>query len=267
DQVAAAMAVLVDHGALAKLRQQERAIDVDVVLEVAPDLAGAVRDAVRVGRRTAVEQQARAFERPAGHDHSLGENLAVLARRLVHVGDAAGAARLTVDEHVARHRAGQQREAASRLRLRQQVVDRGELRVGLAAVAAAAAEVALLLAPVGDRQIRRALRNIGNAELAASADDGPVAAAEGRRRKELAVRRVLDAVLVAANADLFLDFVVVRLEVPVGDRPVDAVAVAAAALEVPLVQAPRYAAPEERPASDGAGADPPEELVLLPGVG
>ncbi len=95
--------------------------------------------------------------------------------------------------------------------------------------------------------------------------------AEGRRRLEHAVRgtrRVLEAVVVAVDADEHLDLVVVRRDLLVGERPVETEAVAALRLEIVRAVAQRDAAPVVGAAAEHARA-PPFELFgrVVRGVG
>ena len=109
-------------------------------------------------------------------------------------------------------------------------------------------------------------RDDGNSELLRVLADQQLAGARLRRRQQHAgrgVRRVLHAVVVAVHADQHFDFVVVRRNVFVVDRPVDPEPVARVRLEIVRTVAQRDAAPVVGAAAEHARAPPPEALVLV----
>ena len=90
----------------------------------------------------------------------------------------------------------------------------------------------------------------------------PFAAAERGRRQMIAAagQRIL-IVIAAADADQLIDFVVVRRDVLVADRPRDLPAVALRAREIEIGVAQRNAAPDIRLAAAAPHARQVERLV------
>ena len=82
--------------------------------------------------------------------------------------------------------------------------------------------------------------------------------ARRRRRLENAVRRAGDALLRAGDADEGLDFVVIRSDVVVRDRPVDAQAVAVVRLEIPGGETKRKSPIVVRTSAEDARTEPTE---------
>ena len=90
----------------------------------------------------------------------------------------------------------------------------------------------------------------GIPSLSAAFDQQFVAARLRRGQEEVAVRGVLDARLFAEDADELLDLVVVRRDVFVANRPVEAESVARLRLEVVRPHAQRDAAPMVGPPAE-----------------
>ena len=212
-------------------------------------------------RRLRVQQQARRLAGAGRQDHHLRLHLLLLAGGGVHVGDGGGQA-FVVRQDLARHGAGQDLQP-SRLQGRRQQHRRGrEVRGRRAAAPALAAVVAGRAAierPGQDRHPRRYARDL---EPVAGLLDQPLVGARGGRRLEDAVGLVLQPFVAAEQADHLVELVVVRLDVVVGDGPVVAQPIAAAALEVPGAEAQGDAAPVVRAPSEHA-RPPPEELLAL----
>src|SRR5207248_11730403 len=82
------------------------------------------------------------------------------------------------------------------------------------------------------------------------------------RRQELAVRQMRQTQPLPAHADEPLDVAVPRRQVPVSDRPVDAVAVAQVGCEIEVAPPPARPAPDQAAAAELVAADPTERLVL-----
>ncbi len=85
----------------------------------------------------------------------------------------------------------------------------------------------------------------------------------GSRHAGRGVRRVLHAVVVAVHADQHFDLVVVRRDVFVVERPVEAEPVARVRLEIVRAVAQRDAAPVIGAAAEHARAPPPEALLFV----
>ena len=110
------------------------------------------------------------------------------------------------------------------------------------------------------RQDGETRRNTGNTKLLASLLDHQLVAAGLGRWQELAVGRVLNALVRAEDADQFFRLVVVRCQVVVSNRPVETLAVAAVRLEVVRTHAQRDASPVVGAAAEHA-RPPPHPLV------
>src|SRR5690606_18822762 len=122
---------------------------------------------------------------------------------------------------------------------------------GDTAVVARAAVVASGAAVVRLRQHRSAADGGHAAHLGLETVAEPrLAAGKAHRRLEDRVRQLRQPFGQAADADVALDLLVVRHEVLIGDRPVDAVAVAARGLHVDVAHAVGLAAPGQRAAAD-----------------
>ena len=117
---------------------------------------------------------------------------------------------------------------------------------------------------VGDGQRRLADVDQRRAERRRGALQDLVAALHRHRRQELAVRQILEAVAVAADADFALDRVVVGRQVLVVDRPVLAGAFERAPLEVALAEPQRHGIPQHRLAADAAAALRVEPFLARP---
>ena len=101
-------------------------------------------------------------------------------------------------------------------------------------------------------------RNAGDLQLVGRLLDQQLVAARLRRRLKDAVGLVRQAFHRAEDADQAIELVVVRLDVVVGDRPVVAEAVEAAALEVVRAHAQRNAPPVVGAAAEHPAAKPVE---------
>src|SRR5262249_53887834 len=71
----------------------------------------------------------------------------------------------------------------------------------------------------------------------------PFAASHFHRRKKLAVGEIRNVLVGAAHADEFLNLIVIRRELSVGERPIITVAVAACSFEFVIRQAVALPAP------------------------
>ncbi len=188
----------------------------------------------------------------------------------VQEGHAARLARRGIDGHLARDRAGAQREAPGVQGRVDEAGGRVEGGVDVAAARApaagaaaeAAAAVLVVLEPVGGHA-----RPVGR-EHAARARQRLAQLHLGRvepgRPLEAAVGQVGQALGVAGDAEVEVDLVVVGRDVGVGDGPVLAVAVVALGLEVVVGQAQGEPAPDVRLAAQAARAHPG---VVRAGVG
>ena len=81
-------------------------------------------------------------------------------------------------------------------------------------------------------------------------------------REKLAVRQVRQAQPLPAHPDEALHVAVPGREIPVANRPIDAVAVAQVGLEVQVAPAPARTAPDEAAPAQLVAADPTERLVI-----
>ncbi len=179
----------------------------------------------------------------------------------VHVRDAGGLA-LGVAQHLARHGAGDNRQLAGLHRRRQQHGGRLEVRVrGAAATAlrAVMARGAPVQRPGQDREPRR---HTGNLQPVGRLLEVQLVRTRQRRRLELAVGLVVQAglgrVIGPEDPDKLVELVVVGLDVVVGEGPVVAEAIHAAAPEVIGAPAQRDAAPVIGAAAEHAGPEPVE---------
>ena len=130
--------------------------------------------------RLRVQHDARGFEARGGHDHHARAHFDFLPGLAIDVGHAARQAVL-IDEHVLRERIGAQFQVAGRLGPAAETERRREERARLAAGRAGAAEVARGTAFVILRQLRDAVGQIRNADLAAAFVQDVVEAAEIER--------------------------------------------------------------------------------------
>jgi hypothetical protein len=174
------------------------------------------------------QQQARAFERAASHhDRAARLDFAVFSRRLVDKADARGQS-LRVDVDLVRHRVGNQREFFGIfLHQRRDLAERRVVeRVGLAAVLAAAAIMALGVSVVSPGQHRAAHANGAQPDFFSRPLDSQVGTFERHGRQEIiAVGQVGMILLRAANAHEDFGLVVIGRDVFIFDRPIKPLAV------------------------------------------
>ena len=253
----AAGAVFVVRHAVLHLRDVTRDREPGGIGQVASDDAARVREAVGEAARLRVEQQPRRLARARREHDDARADRVVAAVGAIHVRDAGGQAAL-VGQHLARHRVGDDAQLAGRQRRRQQHRRRREVRVRRAAAAALAAVVARGPAVQRLREDRQAVRDARDVQLVGRLLDQQLVAARLRRRLEDAVGLVRDAFHRSEDPDEAIELVVVRLDLVVGDRPVVADAVEAAALEVVRAPAQRDAPPVVGAAAEHPPAKPVE---------
>ena len=180
-----------------------------------------------------------------------------LARGLVDVGDGFDFAVFAHNEF-ARHRAGDQGEASGLFRRRNHHLAGTEVRSGDASAAALRAVMAGSTAIVRLGQDRQPRRNAQDVQLVAGLLDDGFGAARLGRRQENSVRSAGNVFFRPEDSDVGLDFVVVRRDVFVAERPVVAHAVVRADLEIHRSHAQGDASPVIGASADNARAEPAE---------
>ena len=253
----AAHAVVVVRHVIRHLRDEPGHVRPGRVGDVPADGSARVGEAVREQRGRGVEQQTRRLEGARGRDHDPGTHVAVLAARLVDVGDSRGAA-APVHGHLPRHRVRQERQFPGGQGGCDQHVGRGEVRVHPAAAVALPAVVTGGPAVQGARENREPRRDTGDAQPVRRLLDQQLVAARLRRREEHSVRLVGEVFLAAEDPDQPVDLVVIGRDVGVRDGPIVAQPVAGFALEVVRTEAQRDPAPVVGSAPDHAGPPPAE---------
>ena len=208
-----------------------------------------VADAVGVRCAGRAQQQPRRLDRVRGH-RDRGRPLNPLAT-IAQIADAGRAAGL-VDLDVADHAAVAHLDA-----VRERVGKVGDERAGLRAdLAALQAEAAVdAVRTVAERAVddrHRADPHL-DPRLLGAAQGALGHPAQGMRRVRVAVR-VAPRPVLAGDRQLLLEALVVRLEVAVGDRPVDADAVARIRLEVRGMEARRVAGVVDHRPADAVAA-------------
>src|SRR5690349_13557224 len=93
-----------------------------------------------------------------------------------------------------------------------------------------------------------------------------LAAGKPHGRKELPIRKLRQSLPAAADADVRLNHVVVRLDIAICDRPVIAVAVMRSRLKLKIRIPVTDTAPQQRFSAYLAAANPHERLVGIAGV-
>ena len=230
-----------------------------VLAEVGAEQPGRVAHPLRVPRRLRVEQDARGVEATrAEHDHR-GLELHHLARVRVDDAHAAGAPGGPVEDHLGDHGIGtdgQVPAVAGR-------VDEGgrgmEVGVDVAPSSAAAAPEAAGAVLVVQEPVGGDARAAGDVVPAHRRDgplEGDLDAVELARPLEDAVRHLVEPFLRARAAEEDVHLVVIGLDVVVGDRPVDVVAVHAGRLELLRPVAQRARGPRSSSCRRGRGRGP-----------
>ena len=202
-----------------------------------------------------VQQQPRRLDRVAA-DGDRGCTLEALAPGLdLDVGDAGDAAARLVELDPDGHRVGADLDAVL-----DRVGDVGDERAGLGVhLAALQAEAAVdAVRPVAEDAVCDRDRPDAHLDpVRARARPGALGGTPDRVRRVRVAVRIAPRPVLAGDRQLALDPLVVRLQVPVGDRPVGADAVARARLEVGGMEARRVAG-----VVDHRAADPVPGVVL-----
>ena len=203
-----------------RVRARRRRAVADGIHQIAPDLAGRVRQALRMAGRLRVEQQPCRLARARGEHDGAAADLRLAACRLVDVRHGGDLARVVGDR--ARAPSRWRAPDAARLHGRKDLhVARGVVRRRLAAAAALPAVVARAAAVARNGRDGLAAGTARMPSLAHDALHEHVVRAQRGRRIEDAVGRAADPFLRAGDADERLGLVVVRREILVADRPVD----------------------------------------------
>ncbi len=212
-------------------------------------------------RGLGIQQQAGGFAGTGGDDEGARINALLFPSGLVDVGNRFDLAAF-VDDEFAGHGAGHKSEASGFFRGRNHDLAGTEVGRGDASAAALRAVVAGGTAVERLGQNRQPRGNAKNVQMVAGLlDDGFAAAGFGRRLKN-SVGRAGNIFFGAENSDVRLDFVVVRRNVIVGERPVVALSVVGASLEIHRSHAQSDASPVVGASADDARAEP-----LKPGAG
>jgi len=252
--------------------------------DILTDESARVRDPIGITRRLGIEHDAHRLRGAGGEDDHLGFDGVLLSRGLIDIDDARGFAG-SVHRDLAGHGIGDQIEITARERRRQMNGRRLVVRLDRAAAAAGSGPETRLPGlhcvseqALGTRVVRMNLlrqhlvillptqhgamnRNHGQPKFPGAGPGQLFTGAHGRRWLETAlgrVRCVLEVVVVAVNADQHLNLVIVRSDVRVIQRPVEAEPVTAAGLEIVLAVAERNPSPVIRATAKHARAPPPE---------
>ncbi len=219
-----------------------------------------------MARRLRVEEQARRFARARGEHDRAAPDLFLGPVGLVDVGDRGDLAGRVRDE-LARHRVRQDLDAARLHRWKDLHVARGVVGRRHAAAPALAAVVAAGASVSRRGRDRLSRRHGADIQLRARALHERVVRAQRGRLVEDTVRRAPDVLDAADDPDECLRLVVVRGEVFVADRPVEAQPVARARLEVVIGEPQRDSTVVVRPAAEDPRAEPREVTPRGHGVG
>ncbi len=184
------------------------------------------------------------------------------ARRAIHVFDADGLALRRIHQHAMRHRPGDERQLAGRKSVGDGRERRVEVRMRRAAALARPAVMTGRAAvqrrgevggaPDRDQAIQLRVDTLAHRALRTR---------HRHRRLEHPVRQPGIVLSLPRHADVRLDDVVVRREVGIPDRPVDADAVARGGLEVEVAEAIGLTAPDIRAPADHPDSTHPRKAL------
>ena len=233
-----------------------------VLTEVVADVTARVADSVWMLLRLRKQEQASGLQRGRGEDDDLGLCLVGLVRCTVNERDPARASRVAVHQNLVRSGVRAQREVAGVHRRVDESCGRVERGVNVTATrapiarpsAVALAAILVVLDAIGGDA--RAIRREHAAHRRQLLSQRHLAGVELRGALEEAVGQMRQILLVAGDAEVAVDAVVIRLDVLVGDRPILAIAVMRLRLEVVVGQTQCETSPDVRLAAERACTHP-----------